>query len=288
MGARHATLGSGGGKFNGVAGVIVDYEFTTTHPFAKPGGRRNSEFNPLFGVLRAQMDGSQPPDTDVMLVGSADDFEVSDEGKTITPLDGRPVWDKSQWGRFIKSLEDLKVATENDEYAEGVYNYNPIIGRRVRFAQEQQFDQNGKLKQREGKGRDGKKRLFDDTTTVVTADYGSVAASKTTQTKTATVSPATRPAAGKPNGRVQAAEADLTDTLDEALVGLLDKFGGSCSKAKLASAPAQLYLKKTFPENSDDVRRGVYDDEYILGAVERGIIASYEQSGKSQLITATT
>ena len=287
MGARHAKFSSGGGKFNGVDGVIVDYTFTTTHPFAKEGSRRsNSGFNPLYGVLRAQMDGSQQPDTDVMLVGSADDFEVTDEGQTIAPLDGRPLWDKSQWSKFIASLEHLGIATENDEYAEGVYNYNPIIGRRVRFAQEQQFDQNGKLKQREGKGRDGKKRLFDDTTTVVTADYGSVAASQTTKTKTETVSPATRTATGKPNGKVK--EVDLTDSADEALVGLLEKFGGSCAKAKLVSAPAQLYLKKTFPQTSDELRRMVYDDEYILGAVERGIIASYEQSSKAQTITAST
>ena len=287
MGARHATLSSGGGKFNGVAGLITDYEFTTTHPFAKASGRRNSEFSPLYGVLQAQIDGAKEPDTDVMLVGSADDFAISDGGKTLTPLDDRGVWNKSQWGKLIQSMEDLGIATENDEYAEGVYNYNPIIGRRVRFAQEQQFDKGGKLKQREGKGRDGKKRLFDDTTTVATADYGSVAASKTTQTtrtKTET-SPATRTATGKPNGKVK--EVDLTDSADEALVGLLEKFGGSCAKAKLVSAPAQLYLKKTFPETSDELRRTLYDDDYILGAVQRGIIASYEQSSKAQTITAS-
>ena len=278
--ARHATLSEGGGgRFNNVDGVITNYEFTTVHPFAKEGNRRSkSDFNPLYGVVTAQMDGAKEPDVDVLLVGSADDFEISDEGKTITPADGgNGVWAKGQWGKFIASLETLGCETENADYAESVFNYEPIIGRRVRFQQEQQFDKAGKLKKRMGKGRDGKPREYDDTTTVVVADYGVAKGAKggtTTTTK----------AASKANGAAK--EVDLTDTADEALVGLLDKFGGSAPKAKLVSAPAQLFLKKNYPDHSDELRKIIYDDDYLNDAVTRGIVSEYKQSDKLQTLTA--
>ena len=280
MASRPAKLSEGGGgKFNGVDGVITGYEFTTTHPFAK-GGRSTSDFSPLYGVLSARMDSAKEDDIDVMLVGSADDFEVSDEGKTLTPVDGvNGVWSKSQWGKFIASLEKLGCETENADYAEGVYNYEPIIWRRVRFVQEQQFDKAGKLKRRMGKGRDGKPREYDDTTTVVVADYGVVET-----TKKGAKGAATTRAAGKANGA--ATEVDLTDKADEALVGLLDKFGGSAPKAKLVSAPAQLFLKKNFAEHSDELRKMLYDDDYINEAVKRGVISEYDQSSKLQTLTA--
>ena len=282
--ARHATLSEGGGgKFNNVDGVITNYEFTTVHPFARRDNptrqRRNtSDFNPLYGVVTAQMDGAKEPDVDVLLVGSADDFEISDEGKTITPVDGgNGVWAKGQWGKFIASLEKLGCETENADYAESVFNYEPIIGRRVRFQQEQQFDKAGKLKKRQGKGGDGKPREYDDTTTIVVADYGTVAAvSAKGATRGKVVS--------KSNGAAK--EVDLTDTADEALVGLLDKFGGSAPKAKLVSAPAQLFLKKNYPDHSDELRKMLYDDDYLDVALVRGVISAYDKSGKLQTLTA--
>ena len=280
--ARHATLSEGGsGKFNNVDGVISNYEFTTVHPFAKEGQRRSrSDFSPLYGVLTAQMDGAKEPDVDVLLVGSADDFEISDGGKTITPVEeGRSVWAKGQWGKFIASLEKLGCETENADYDENVFNYEPIIGRRVRFQQEQQFDKGGKLKKRSGKGRDGKPREYDDTTTVVIADYGMAEAVRKGGAKTATVK-----AVGKANGAAK--EVDLTDTADEALVGLLDKFGGSAPKAKLVSAPAQLFLKKNYPDHSDELRKIIYDDDYLNDAVKRGVVSEYKQSDKLQTLTA--
>ena len=281
--ARHATLSEGGsGKFHNMDGVITDYEFTTVHPFAKEGTRRSqSDFAPLYGVLTAQMDGAKEPDVDVLLVGSADDFYITDRNKTLTPVaEGRSVWAKGQWGKLIASLETLGCETENADFAEGVFNYQPIIGRRVRFQQEQQFDKNGKLKKRMGKGRDGKPREYDDTTTVITADYGMAV---TTPTKGAKGVTTMTKVASKANGAAK--EVDLTDTADEALVGLLDKFGGSAPKAKLVSAPAQLFLKKTYPAHSDELRKILYDDEYLNDAVTRGVLAEYKQSDKLQTVS---
>ena len=283
--ARHATLSEGGGgKFNNVDGVITAYEFTTVHPFAKEGNQRSrSDFSPLYGVLTAQMDGAKEADVDVLLVGSADDFEISDEGKTITPVEeGRSVWAKGQWGKFIASLEKLGCETENADYDENVFNYEPIVGRRVRFQQEQQFDKGGKLKKRMGKGRDGTPREYNDTTTIVVADYGMAPSIQKGARKGPPFTTAAR--ASKPNGAAK--EVDLTDTADEALVGLLDKFGGSAPKAKLVSAPAQLFLKKNFPENSDELRKIIYDDDYLNDAVKRGVVSKYKQSDKLQTLTA--
>lgn len=188
-----------------------------------------------------------------------------------------------------------------------MFNYEPIIGRRVRFVQEQQFDKSGKLKTRKGKGRDGKERDYNDTTTVVLADYGVVLSTpvdwdrsrppsqgKTvTSPVTHTIKGSTRTTtatrSGKSNGaptEVFTRDVDLTSIADEALVSLLEKFGGSSPKSKLVSAPAQLFLKKNFAEHADEIRKILYDDDYINTAVERGIIMGYEQSGKQQMLTA--
>lgn len=281
--ARHATLGDGGGgKFNNVDGVITDYEFTTEHPFSK-GGKRSSksDFSPLYGVLTARMDGTTEPDIDVMLVGSADDFVVSDEGKTITPVDSQKVWSKSQWGKLIASMETAGIATENADYAEGVYNYDPILGQRVRFQQEVQLDKAGKVKTRTGKGRDGKPREYNDTTTIVVQSYGEAEVPKKGAKVTANTK-VTKAAGGKANGK--AVEVDLTDIADEALAGLIEKFGSEFKKDKLVSAPGQLYLKKNFADNADELRVILHSDAYLSGAEERGILGEY--SAKTGLITA--
>lgn len=283
MGTRHARFSEGGRKFNGVDGVITGYQFTTVHPFAKEGRQSSSSFNPLYGVITARMDGAKEDEIDVLLVGSADDYDISDEEATLTPIDGKAPWPHSQWAKFIFSLEHLGVECESDTVGEDSYNYTPIIGRRVRFSQEIQFDKTGKVKTRKGKGRDGKERDYNDTTTVVAADYGYVSSSAPTSAsgqKGAVKSPT----AGKPNGKI--AEVDLTKQADLALAGLLEKFGGSTPKVKLVSAPAQLFLKKNYPNTSDELRKMLYDDDFLNGAVERGAISEYKQSSKEQLITA--
>lgn len=285
--ARHAELGEGGGgKFNNVIGIIKSYEFTTVHPFAKnpPKRRKEGEFEPLFGVLTAQMDGATKPDVDVLLVGDANDFEVSEDGLTLTPaVEGGKVWKDGQWGKLIASLEEHGVSTESGDYERGVYNYTPIVNRRVRFKQVQQFDKNGKVKQREGKGRGGVgKKMYDDTTTVVCEDFGYAEVVKASAATSK--SAAKRQAAGKTSK--PAPSGVTTETMDEALVMLLDKFDGECPKAKIVSGPAQFALKKAYGEDADEIRRGIYDDEYLNDAVTRGVISGYDQTSKAQTISA--
>lgn len=288
MQGRPAKLGEGGGgKFGNKDGVIKDYEFTTVHPFAQEGKRSKSDFNPLYAVLTARMDDSEEDDIDVLLVGSADEFEIEDNGKTLVPAEeGRQIWAKSQWGKFIASLEAAGCATENPDYEEGAaFNYEPIINHRVHFIQEEQFDKSGKLKMRKGKGRDGKPREFKDTTTVVSADFGEVDAAPTKRGAKTTVasktSKVTKAAGGRPNGK--AVEVDLDEQADEAILGVLGLFGGSCPKTKLTDAKAQLYLKKHFADTSDELRRMLFDVDYLTAAAERGVI-TFDQASKAQTV----
>lgn len=275
---RHAKLSEGGsgGKFNNVDGVIRDYQFTLIHPFAKRVS--NSAFKPLYAVLTAMMDGGLIDDVDVMLVGSATDFVISDNGHTLTP--SRPdgtMWAKSQWGKFIASLEKSGCATENSACADNVFNYEPIIGHRVHFVQVQQFDKTGKLKTRQGTDRNGQTRMYDDTTTVVIADHGVVALTSKDNGSEALL------ATG--SSSLLSGMLDYTRA-DEALVQLLVKFGGSAPKAKLASAAAQLLLKKNFAAEADTLRKMLQDDNYLCSAVDRGVIARYAQTEAEQTVTA--
>lgn len=282
MGRKSSFSEGGGGKFNNIDGVILSYEFTTSHPFAKEGQRRRgkSDFSPLYAVLTARMDGAEADDVDVMLVGDANDFEVEDDGLTLMPAkDGQKVWEKSQWAKFIRSWEAAADDGAEDEDTNGGFNYSPIVNTRVRFMQEVQLDKTGKVKTRKGKGRDGKERDYNDTTTVVSAFYGT--ADAPVKGRAATATKTTKAAGGKANGK--AVEVDLTQMADAALVGLLDKFGGSATVAKLIGASGQLYLKKNYPDTADELRKIVGDPDFLNAAVEREAISEFDGTTASAL-----
>lgn len=282
-GARPSGYKQGGGFLNNVDGVIVNYEFTPDFPFQseQPRKRKASDFNPLYAILTARVDGAKQDVTTTLFVGSADDFEIEDDGHTLTPVEeGIALWASGEWQRFIKSMVDNGGENfSEDDLPEDVINFEAILNKRVRFVQTKDLEKTDKRGKRKSK-KTGKE--YDQTQLEVSTVYGDAEPVK----RNATAKPATRATkpAGKPNGK--AVEVDLTDTAKEAVIGLLEKFGGSCPKAKLVSAPAQMYLKKNYPDTAEEVRKIIYDDDFLNAMVEEGDIKEYDQSGKAQTITA--
>src|SRR6266446_6659520 len=133
--AKSRFKAAGGGFLNSVDGVIKSYEFTTTHPFAKAGQKAKSDFVSLFQVLTIRVDGSQTDITFPLWGGDASNFEISDDGLTLTPIeDGYVLGGGTDLAHFIQSYDAVSEdgASGDDDT---VVNYEPIIGQRVRFVQ---------------------------------------------------------------------------------------------------------------------------------------------------------
>src|SRR5262245_2878038 len=90
-GARPSGFKKPGGYLNNVEGNISDYKFGTEFPGAEKKAPKKSkgedEFHSLYFWVEVTPDGGAEAQSTTLFVGSADDFEISDDGKTLTPVD---------------------------------------------------------------------------------------------------------------------------------------------------------------------------------------------------------
>lgn len=274
----------GGGRLNNVDGVITGYEFTPVFPFGESTGSSKFEAA-MYAILKVRVDGSEEDVLEPLKIcnESAVD-EIVDHGHTLVPKsEDFELSPNSKWSKLIASLCAAPGSGTNgsggfDEanLPEDRINYEPIIGARCRFARVKDVETQEKFGKKVDK-KTGKE--FDRDYLTVARFYGmEKPAGKGTAARTVTK------AAGKTNGK--AVEVDLTVEAQEALGGLLAKFGGSAPKAKLVSAQGQMFLKSKYPENADAIRKLIYDDDFLVAAVEAGAISGYEQGTKQQTITA--
>ena len=289
-GARPSSFKKAGGFLNGVDGSIVDYQFTTEAPWAenaKPQKKGDDAFNSLFSVVSVRLDGAEEDIQTTLWVGNADNFEISDDGHTLTPADDSYALGASApWSKFINSLCENGFPESN--LPEDEINFEAIIGTRVRFVQVAEIDRTtGKPRKRVAKKGKFKGKEFDQTNTEVSAVIAlpgtSSGKSKTPPKGEAKPlgTKATKAAGGKANGK--AVEVDLTEEADQVLLGMLEKAGGELAKRQL---PVKLGLAlSTKNPNREELRRLIYTDEYLLDAVERGVI-EFDQSSKAQTISA--
>lgn len=299
-GARPSGFKKGGGFLNNVDGVITGYEFTTEFPGAESRPAKKSgkdDFNPLYAILKVRVDGADEDVATTLFAGSADDFEIEDDGHTLTPVDDSVgLRANTDWARLLTSLVDAGFPESN--LPEDRINFEPIIGTRVRFKQERDEaamvkaarsyrTSNGKFNERgEKKGKDGK---YYPLTYVVVEAVLALPGSGTTKGKPAAkavagkptpVKGATKPVAGKANGKVQ---EDLTALADETLQAILADNDGEIMKSKLPVKIAQKLGVKH--PHREEVRRLIYSDEYLVEAAERGVVL-YDPSDKTQTIYA--
>jgi hypothetical protein len=276
-GARPSTFRKPGGFLNNVDGMITGYEFTTEFPGADPNRPKKSDFNSLYFVLSVRQDGADEDVTTTLWGGSADDFEISDDGKTITPIDGRGLGGTTDVARFIESL--CVGGFPETNLPEDTINFEAIIGTRVRFIQVPQTDKNGKPLMRKATSGKYKGKEFPQTATQVShvLDLPKVAAKSNGKS-------------AKPNGKaaVVTSKANgkgtpMPDVADLAASTLLDILSNaddnSVPKAKLRMKVFAA-LGTKHPQR-DEVIKYLYDDDNLVGM--DGI--SYEPSDKSQLIS---
>lgn len=227
-GARPSSFKAGGGFLNNVDGVLQDYEFTTEFPGGegKKSKKKNSDFTALYFVLTVAVDGVDDPAVTTLFVGSADDFEIENDGKTLTPVDETSgLRQNSDFYKFINSL--VEAGFPESSLPEDEINFEAILGSRVRLVQ--QVDEEATARLGKKKSKDGKKEYSRTWLKVA-----SVAALPGKGGK------ATGKADSKGKSKGKAAEADdeedeVTTLATESLLALLKK------------APKNTILKKKLP-----------------------------------------
>lgn len=253
MGARPSSFKKGGGFLNNVDGIIADYQFTTEFPGGGGGKRKkNPDFTPLYFVLSARIDGADEDAQTTLNAGNADNFEISDDGKTLTPVEeGFELSGNSAVGKFIASLCEAGFPETN--LSETEINFEPIIGTRVRFVQvvnKEATEKYGKRKSKDGK------REFDRQDLKVSNVLGlpGKAAGK----------PAVKGGKAAP---AAAADSDVSELAGETLMTILGETkDGSINKAKVKMAVIRV-MGGVKADNCKEVVAYLADDDN-LGSID--------------------
>lgn len=285
-GSRPSSFKKSGGFLNNVQGIIANYEFTTEFPGSDGEKSGKSDFNPLYCVLTAQVDGSDDPQTTTLFVGSADDFEIEENGHVLTPVDDSvQLRAGSDFARFIGSLCEAGFPESSLPDDGEPINYEAIIGTRVTFVQlkdEEKMARSAKNAAKskgkfnaEGqrKGKDGK--YYNQTYLAVSEvlalpGTGDAKASKAT-------GKATKPAAAGKASKPAKEEVDIDAIAIETLIAVVTDADGKLHKSKLP-VKLQQKLGAKHPQR-EEVRKLVYTDEFL--AREEG----WNYDAKKQTIT---
>lgn len=285
MGARPSSFKKGGGGFlKGVDGVISGYEFHgrlfNGDDFV-PG--KDKDGKPLFHwlncTLSARVDGADEDVTTTLSVGGYDDFEISDDGHTLTAVeDGRELGANTSFAKLISSLVEAGFPETN--LPEDVINFESIIGTRVRFEQRVNADMKAKGKKRIDKKT---KKEYDYTDLVIDQVYslpGTAAAAVPVAKAAKPAAAAAKGAKGKQAPAAAAANTDVADLAVSTVQTILaEAEGGTISKTKMEMKVTGKLMKHDLRE---PVRKFVANDEN-LSAID-GV--TYDAATKTLSIAA--
>jgi hypothetical protein len=221
---RTSGFKKGGGFLNNVIGTITDYKFTDEAPEGKAGKKAKKkgedEFNSLFVRLYVKLDGATDTVDTHLWAGSADDFEISEDGHSLSPLEeGNTLRAGTPFYRFIETLVESGFPETN--FPETEIDFTAIIGARVGFKQQKDEDATKRL----GKRKDAKTgKEYDRQELVVdkVLSYGKPSGKADAKAGKA----AKAPAGGKGTKAAAAAdEVDAAGPAAEALVRYATKAG---------------------------------------------------------------
>jgi hypothetical protein len=278
MGARPTQFKKGSGGFlDGVDGVITDYIFTDEfngEPF-KPGKdpkTKKDKFHALYFLLSAKPDGAEDSVTTTLFAGGADDFRISDDGKTIwdaeyeTQEDAdaqestRQLGANTALGKFVTSLVDAGFPIANLSDAQST-NFEPIIGSRVRFVQRVNVEDTKKL----GKKVDKKtKKEYDRKDLLIDQVYAVGDGSS----EAADEAPVTA-AKGKAGAKGKPAAVDVPTLAASTLVDILKENDNQIAKSKVSMRVLTMLMKHP---NREDVKKWLFNDANLAQLASDGVI----------------
>lgn len=283
MGARPSSFKKGGGFLNNVDAKIASYEITDTFPGSEGEKSSNSDFNPLFFVLTVRPDGADKDESTTLLMGSSDDFEIEDEGKTIVPVDGAGLRANTPFAFFLDSMIEAGFPESNLPDDDEPINFEAILNWRVRLVQVADTDAMAKMAKKaktskgkyndqgQKKGKDGK--YYNLTRLKVDQVYGEDEAKPAAKGAKVGTKVAVVTKAGK------GATTNIEDEAVSTLLAILTDNDGSVPKASLPNKTTQK-LGMKHPKR-DEIRKLVYSDEFL--ETEQGW--TYDKASKKQLIT---
>jgi hypothetical protein len=169
MGSRVSQFKKGGGFLNGVDGVITGYKFTDEFN-GKEFDAKSGAFHSLYCAVSVRVDSAEEDVTQHLFAGGADDYEISEDGLTLTdPAGGTcSIGGKTGTALFFGSLQQNGFPEDRFSDDPGSVNFEPAIGARVRFTQRKNEEATKKKGQRVDK-KTGQK--YDRTDLVIDTVY---------------------------------------------------------------------------------------------------------------------
>lgn len=275
MGFRGA-IRKGGGFLNGVVGTIVD---TKVETFESKKGDEMVSFR-----LFVKPDGADQPVDTSLFFGGLEGHTVSDDERSLASESGDPIriGANTGLGVFMETLLDIAPELENrlpDLDAGAALTLTGLHGTRLEFRQ--QVNEEATKKRGKRKGKNGKE--YAQTDLVVERVLEMPQAASKSNGKAA--KPAGKPAAGKGAAKAAPAGGDVAELAETTLVEILKaQDDNTIPKQKVRMKVFSLFGAK-HPQRAqrDDVVKTIYDDAFLAGLVESGVI-EYAPESEEQLI----
>lgn len=299
----------GGGFLNNVEGVITSYQFTTNPDFGteRPAKEaKEGDITKLWFALTVLQDGGKP-ETTHLDAGGADEFVISDDGQTLTPIsEATMLWGGTAFLKFYASLVEGGLTEPADPAPGEPLTFEHINGVRARFIQVKDEDATRRtienFKKNKGNTRkyfnaEGERKGKDDKYYAqrnlqverVISEGNAVDAAPATpppakagkapvKAIAAVAKPATKVAA-KGNGK--AVDVEIVELSKGTLVNILaDAKDNTVKKVELNLAVTKRLVGNP---HRDAVRLWLFDDGNLATLATEGLI-SYDKAGTGQKI----
>lgn len=280
MGARPTSYKRGGGFLDGVDATIVDYVFTDEfngepfkpHKIKGPDGKPTDAPHNLYCFLTVQVDGAEEPTTTTIKVGNWDDWNVSEDGKTIwdasfetveeaeeNDAKARQIASGSAFGKLMASV--CEAGFPMSLLPEARNNFEAIVGARVRFVQrkdEERTKKFGQRKSKDGKSYDRKDLVVDQVYSYEGSEEQAPAAPAPAKKPAAAAKPGVKaPAKGAPKAPAFDLDAETSATLKDILAAAK---GAPVKKNNLSMAVLKVRMND---KNREAIRKRIFDDAFL-------------------------
>jgi hypothetical protein len=212
---------SSGGFLNGVAGVIVGYNFEAKEWTNKAG----KDYTTLSVKLDILQDGADKAVPQFLQAGFIyDNQTISEDGQTLSSDDDNAIiGEDSEIARFLVSAVEAGLA--EDAIQEDLRDLSGLVNQRFTFKREIDVEGTAKFGKKKSVSKKNGKEYSNDRDFLLVKEYhGVVEPAKKGAAKKATATAAAKPAAAakKANGAAKNAEADaLIDSATGVLLSIL-------------------------------------------------------------------